>query len=193
MRERERLRHALARIALRDLDELAGGQHARRRLAARAVVAHQRLDGDVQPARDGRVRVAVDRVVQARAAIDAGPRGAVGRREQAGVVVRLADLRRDDDLLPDVGQDLDVRHEVVAANVADAAVGGVRDVEDGGAGRGDGVEAGRGVEGGRVARRSCGREGGAGDESGERFEQARRFDCYCRAFSAKYADFGMNA
>lgn len=145
-----RLQDALAGRAERDLDELADGED----VGGGGVARDDRGDADVEALRDALVRVPVDRVVQARAAVDAR----VGRllaRQQARVVVGLADLGRDHDRLPDVGHDGHVGHAVDAANVAHAAAGRVGDVENGRVLHADVIASRRGVEGARVAGRVC--------------------------------------
>lgn len=151
--ERVRLQDTLAGRAERDLDELADGED----VGGGGVARDDRGDADVEALRDALVSVPVDRVVQARAAVDAR----VGRllaRQQTRVVVGLAHLGRDHDVLSDVGDDGHVGHAVDAANVAHAAAGRVGDVEDGCVLHADVVGPRRSVEGARVASRVRGDE-----------------------------------
>ena len=112
--------------------------------------SHERLGGDVETEGNLLVGVAFDRVVQARASVDASicPADVL---DDARVIVGLAGLPRNEEGFTDIGWDGHVGHQVLTADITYSALCGARNIKDSGTIFGDRVLIGGGVEGVRVA------------------------------------------
>jgi len=150
-----RLDDAPAGAALGDLERGAGREDGARVHIAPVDggQAEQRLDGDVELLQgDGLDRVARGGLVGVRSAEDAVARRVL-RREEAAVVVGLADLAGDQQFFAH-GDEFRIGHPVGPRDVADAAVERLRDRKDGVAGLHH-VGARRRVQTGFVAAGGC--------------------------------------